>query len=80
MKMVGACGFEPQTPTVSTIRSTLKNPQNTGHFSIFCGPPAQLPAQFFAKLTACYAIVILARFQRATAPTLTINNTKRELQ
>jgi len=25
LRMVGACGFEPQTPTVSTQRSTLIN-------------------------------------------------------
>jgi len=44
--MVGAWGFEPQTPTVSTHPSTLKNINNIGHFLTIARLPAQLPAQF----------------------------------
>ena len=44
--MVGACGFEPQTPTVAKQRSTLINLNNIGHFSNINSPPHQLPDQF----------------------------------
>jgi hypothetical protein len=53
MELVGAWGFEPQTPTVSTQCSTPIYPNNTGRYIIFRRPPAQLPAQF--NLLLCYS-------------------------
>ena len=42
-KLVGAWGFEPQTPTVSI---TLINLNNIGCFLVIGSPPDQLPDQF----------------------------------
>jgi hypothetical protein len=57
--MVGAWGFEPQTPTVSTHRSTLPKANKSGIFLRNAAPPdqlpdqsAQLPAQIWLQLVS----------------------------
>jgi hypothetical protein len=42
---VGACGFEPQTPTVSKQRSTCRKSNNTAVSLVFSALPDQLPDQ-----------------------------------
>lgn len=44
-RLVGACGFELQTPTVSTIRFTLTDLNNKGPFLLFSLLSDQLPDQ-----------------------------------
>ena len=51
--LVGAWGFEPQTPTVSRQRSTTQNPRYNELFIIFLGLPDQLPDQFISVLCYC---------------------------
>ena len=53
IKLVGAWGFEPQTPTVSRQRSVLLNPNYNGFFIIYVVQPDQLPDQFHFVL--CYS-------------------------
>jgi hypothetical protein len=50
--MVGAWGFEPQTPTVSRRRLATPSPNYNGLFIIFIALPDQLPDQFHFLL--CY--------------------------
>ena len=51
--MVGAWGFEPQTPTVSRQRSVLLNLNYNGFLIIYVVQPDQLPDQFHFVL--CYS-------------------------
>jgi hypothetical protein len=46
--MVGACGFEPQTPTVSTL--PLRTPIITGFFFFFIFFPTNYPTNSVKKL------------------------------
>jgi hypothetical protein len=54
MKMVGASGLEPLTPTVSRQRSTTKNARYNGLFTTFKPKPDQLPDQLIFLLILCY--------------------------
>jgi hypothetical protein len=52
--LVGAWGFEPQTPTVSRQRSAKTIPNYNGVFTTFKTKPDQLPDQLIFLLILCY--------------------------
>jgi hypothetical protein len=54
LKVVGAWGLEPQTPTVSRQRSTFQKPNRIEGFLIFALQTDQLPDQLL--FVSCYSL------------------------